>query len=262
MGSRMLPISARRLAQFIAVCHHKGLKPSSITTIISAISYIHQLNGYRNPTQAFLIKQLIQSVKKMSVADNRLPITLPILKVLLRTLKAVVSDKFDRRMLRAMFVVAFFGLLRIGEISQTSSNNQHTVLRQHLTIHPTSVSIMLTNYKHSQGQAARILLKRQADSKICPVRHLQKYLALAKHKLGPLFQHKCNCPVQSTFFSMILKKCVKQAGLDTTKFKPHSFRIGGATHAHGLGYSTSQIQALGRWKSSAFQKYIRVAALE
>lgn len=261
LGHKMLPISTKRLAQFIAVCHHKGLKPSSISTILSAISYIHQLHGYRNPTQAFIVKQLLHSVKKSSIADTRLPVTLPILEQLLSSLKRIISDKFTRYMLRTMFVVAFFGLFRIGEISQTVTDPQHTVLRQNVTLHCNSASILLTTYKHSQGQPARILLKKQDNSKICPVRHLEKYLARSTHKQGPLFQHKCNCPVQSIFFNTVLKKCVKRAGLDPKRYKPHSFRIGGATHAHLLGYSTSQIQALGRWKSSAFHKYIRISAL-
>lgn len=44
-------------------------------------------------------------------------------------------------------------------------------------------------------------------------------------------------------------------------FTAHSFRIGGATHAHNSNMSTAQIQKLGRWKSSAYLKYIRPPAL-
>ena len=46
-------------------------------------------------------------------------------------------------------------------------------------------------------------------------------------------------------------------GLDTSRYKNHSFRIGGACHAADKGYSDAQIRALGRWKSEAFKVYLR-----
>ena len=43
---------------------------------------------------------------------------------------------------------------------------------------------------------------------------------------------------------------------------PHSFRIGAATFAATQGYTAQQIQAMGRWKSSAFQRYVRVSSIQ
>lgn len=45
------------------------------------------------------------------------------------------------------------------------------------------------------------------------------------------------------------------------RYKGHSFRIGAASHAADRGLSDAQIRALGRWKSNAFQRYIRVPRL-
>lgn len=41
-------------------------------------------------------------------------------------------------------------------------------------------------------------------------------------------------------------------------FRPHSFRIGRATDLAKQGVSESEIKALGRWESRAFQNYIRL----
>lgn len=41
-------------------------------------------------------------------------------------------------------------------------------------------------------------------------------------------------------------------------FRPHSFRIGRATDRAKQGVSESEIKALGRWESRAFQNYIRL----
>ena len=40
------------------------------------------------------------------------------------------------------------------------------------------------------------------------------------------------------------------------------FRIGAASHAAECGYSETQIRLLGRWKSDAFKKYIRLPSLQ
>jgi hypothetical protein len=64
-------------------------------------------------------------------------------------------------------------------------------------------------------------------------------------------------PIPRYFFNNKLTDCISFCGLDVTRFKSHSLRIGGASHYANLGYSDSQIRVLGRWKSDAFKKYIR-----
>ena len=59
-----------------------------------------------------------------------------------------------------------------------------------------------------------------------------------------------------------LQRCLAYCGLDTSRYKSHSFRIGGACHAADRGYSDGQIRALGRWKSDAFKVYLRSEVLQ
>ena len=60
---------------------------------------------------------------------------------------------------------------------------------------------------------------------------------------------------------IILSMAIKYCGLDPSRYKGHSFRIGAASYAADAGMSDSQIRALGRWKSDAFRKYIRIPSL-
>ena len=54
-----------------------------------------------------------------------------------------------------------------------------------------------------------------------------------------------------------LREAIHAAGLNTTQFSGHSFRIGAATVAVAAGLSDPLIQVLGQWKVAAFQSYIR-----
>lgn len=50
-------------------------------------------------------------------------------------------------------------------------------------------------------------------------------------------------------------------GLAPSHYKGHSFWRGAASHAADRGLSAAQIHALGRWKSNAFRRHIRVPSL-
>ena len=78
---------------------------------------------------------------------------------------------------------------------------------------------------------------------------------------GPLFRLADGSPVSRAIFNDKLSMAIKYCGLDPSRYKGHSFRIGAASYAADAGMSDSQIRALGRWKSDAFHKYIRIPSL-
>ena len=65
--------------------------------------------------------------------------------------------------------------------------------------------------------------------------------------------HAVSRKLFTDYLALIFRVC----GLDPTKYKGHSFRIGAATFAAECGFSDAQIRSMGRWKSDAFRKYIR-----
>ena len=90
---------------------------------------------------------------------------------------------------------------------------------------------------------------------------MQTYLQLHSHTEGPLFQFLDGKPVSYGYASDKLHSLLVFIGLDPSKYKPHSFRIGAATSAIQMGYSDDFVRKLGRWKSDAVQGYIRLPQL-
>ena len=65
-------------------------------------------------------------------------------------------------------------------------------------------------------------------------------------------------PVRRGYFCAILARAIRLCGLNPNRYKGHSFRIGAASDAAEKGMSEAQIRVLGRWKSNAFMRYIRL----
>ena len=55
-----------------------------------------------------------------------------------------------------------------------------------------------------------------------------------------------------------VKEALSQVGVDCTAYSGHNFCIGAATTAAKWGISDATIKMLGRWKSSAYQVYIKI----
>ena len=64
--------------------------------------------------------------------------------------------------------------------------------------------------------------------------------------------------VDKRFIITALNKALEELQMDPSQFNTHSFRIGAATSAKQAGISDTHLKALGRWRSDAYQKYVRL----
>ena len=66
-----------------------------MTTYVSAIGYVHKLAGVNEPTEATIIILLLKGYQKLApVRDVRLPITLPLLRQLIRSFDYTASSAY------------------------------------------------------------------------------------------------------------------------------------------------------------------------
>ena len=105
-------------------------------------------------------------------------------------------------------------------------------------------------------QGVQIYLgKTEAD--VCPVAGILAYLTIRGALLGPLFILVSRQALTRERFAGLLSKTLLAAGIADKGYNTHSFHIGAATTAKEAGISDVHIKMLGRWKSDAYQLYVR-----
>ena len=102
------------------------------------------------------------------------------------------------------------------------------------------------------------LLIASTGNSLCPVSAPQHYLKYSKVSQGPLFQFSDGRFLTQTLISRTVREALSNQGLDIKRYSSHSFRIGAASAASAAGLSDSLIKSLGRWRSSCYQRYIRL----
>ena len=262
-----LPITPANLALFIAYLFERNYAHSTVNTYISALSYSHKLLGLPDPTRVFYIIQMLKGYGKTgSQLDSRLPITLPILQSLLEVAPRTKGSSYQICQFKAMCSLAFFAFLRMGEIT-TSKNKSCQPLQLHQLAYVcdsgnpvAAMKLTFHDFKHHYNQRPfTLIINRQQTC--CPIKSLLDYLALRGRQVGAIFVTQTGAPVTRDAFTSQLSEAIRLCGLDPSRYKGHSFRIGAASHAAEQGMSDSQIRIVGRWKSNAFQKYIRVQTM-
>lgn len=263
-----LPISSHMLAVFIGYMYDNHYAPSTVSSYVSALCYSHKSLGFPDPTKAFFIVQMIKGYSKLgSRLDSRLPITLPILHRIIESSSQLAISRYSCCQFQAMCSIAFYAFLRIGEMTSTSGKKDIVPLQVHQLVklldhtkRVVALKVVFGNFKHNYNQLPYCIeITRQPS--FCPVLFLLEYLTLRGDRPGPLFINLDNSSVSRGSFTDLLSLSLKSFGLNPQLYKGHSFRIGAASFAAEQGLSDAQIRALGRWKSHAFLKYIRIPSL-
>lgn len=64
---------------------------------------------------------------------------------------------------------------------------------------PVKATLILTSFKHSQGESGTVFLKRNKCKNTCPVRLLYKYISRSKHSVGTWLRFHCGYHVKDQF---------------------------------------------------------------
>ena len=97
----------------------------------------------------------------------------------------------------------------------------------------------------------------RTGNELCPVAATLAYMVQRGPGPGPLFKFQDGKPLTRQRFVARVHEALTSAGVDSSAYSGHSFRSGAATTAAKCGVSDAVIKMLGRWKSSAYQLYIK-----
>jgi hypothetical protein len=164
--------------------------------------------------------------------------------------------------------LGFFGLLRSGEFTFRSHevyDPEWNLSRGSIRFHPdnSNPSLIELTIPASKTDPFRLgvtlAIGKATDPSVCPVRLLQQlFVRFPLQASSPLFSLLSGLPFSRSYPITKIRELLPAVGEDPDKYAGHSFRIGGATAAASLGYTEYEIQVLGRWRSLAYQRYLKV----
>ena len=204
-----LPADSHTVGLYISHLDQLGLKPSTIQSHLSAISFAHKVRTIVDPTQSFLITKLMVALNKNNVTDKRLPVTHLILIHLIHATRLVLSNDYEIAMYSAMFSVAYYACLRVGEYC-VSNNDKHVLQYDLISTgqkpnNVRSIIVDFRSFKHSNYEGAMLEISSQRDTS-CPVSLLSKYMYIRPKINGPIF---CK-PVRKSYNKVTVSRCVPQ----------------------------------------------------
>lgn len=243
-----------------AVYMTEFIKPSSIDTYLSGITY--RLRPFfpdvKSSHENEFLKNVLRGIKRQHGAPiiRKQPITFD-------DLERVASlyhhrTGIDNRLFLALFTTGFFGLLRLGELTDANDprliNRRKTIRRDSVTITDNAIRFILPSSKTDKFFSGNQVLLRRNQCRNDPVKALAAYLsqrdALFPDKPWLWLTSQGEPPSRRWFLLRFHEHFDK-------RFGGHSLRSGGATLLAQNGVDFNLIQALGRWSSDAFRIYIR-----
>lgn len=267
-GSRGLgagwPVHLSEIVAYIADLNLQGAAPSSICTYLSAISYIHKINEWYDPTSSFIVSKMKEGCKRLHPnQDSRCPITVEILCKLVSMLPSVCISFYEAVLFRAAFLLAFFGFLRVSEFTCVSKNSasSHALEIGDISVVQEDTLKLRVVLRHSKtdqrGRATILTIDSNVNEFLCPVRAVLHFVNIRPPGQGLFFRHFGGEPLTAKQFTCKLREGLRIAGFPPFRFSAHSFRIGAATSAAVAGMSDEKIKCMGRWQSNAFKLYVR-----
>ena len=122
---------------------------------------------------------------------------------------------------------------------------------------PSVVQLTIKQSKTDPFRQGAQLYLGQTEAEVCPVGAVLAFLAIRGALPGPLFTTDNGQYLTRERFAGLLSKTLLAAGVSDKGYTTHSFHIGAATTAKEAGISDVHIKMLGRWKSEAYQLYVR-----
>ena len=248
----------------------EGIKYQSVKAYLSALRFLQISVGLPDPYASsswprleYVLKGIRKPVTTGQGTKPRLPIT-PLVLRQIRSTWQPQAEEPDVVMLWASFCLGFFGFMRAGEFTVPSDGSFDPQV--HLTVGdialdshsaPTMMRVSLKASKTDPFRHGVHIFIGLTDNELCPITAMLRYLAIRGNAPGPLFRFADGRYLTRQRLVDRLRRVLNEANINCSEYCGHSFRIGAATMAAARGIQDATIKMLGRWESSAYQRYIQ-----
>ena len=239
-------------------------KISKISTLrrrLVSIGVVHKLKGHYLDTKHPLIIENLMGIKrkKGSIQTGKKPILISHLKQIINVIDDQKMDDIKKIRNKTLILVGFGGGFRRTELISIDFEDLDFV--------DEGVKITLKRSKTDQfGEGLIKGLPYFLNEKYCPVKNLKNLINLSKIKTGPIFRRFAKGSVLTKHrltdqsVVLIIKDCLKLAGIENKNFSGHSLRSGLATVAAESGADERSIMAMtGHKTTQMVRRYIREA---
>ena len=261
-GFNSLPTEPKIVSLYITHLS-KNSKISTLRRRLVSISMVHKLKGHYLDTKHPIIIENLMGIRrtKGSMQKGKKPLLISHLKLLINVINEQKTEEIKKARDKAIILIGFGGGFRRTELISIDHDDLEFV--------PEGLKITIKRSKTDQyGEGMIKGLPYFINEIYCPVLSLKKWLDLSKIKSGPIFKRFAKGSIitrhRLTDQSVVLliKECLKIAGIDNQNFSGHSLRSGFATVAAESGADERSIMAMtGHKTTQMVRRYINEANL-
>jgi len=238
-------------------------KMSTLRRRLVSIGVVHKLKGHYLDTKHPVIIENLMGIKrkKGSIQIGKKPILINHLKQIINVIEEQKIEKIKKLRNKALILVGFSGGFRRTELVSIDYEDLDFVEE--------GIKITLKRSKTDQFGEGQIKgLPYLTNEKYCPVTSLKEWINLSKIKTGPIFRRFAKGSILTSHrltdqsVVLIIKECLKIAGIENQNYSGHSLRSGFATVAAESGADERSIMAMtGHKTTQMVRRYIRDANL-
>lgn len=262
-GLSPVPSAPRTVALYVSDLAGRGLKASTIQRRLAAIAQLHQEAGLEDPTKTKAVRNTYRGILREigSYQEGKAPLLPPTLRRVLRAFEGERGPAASRD--RALLLLGLAGGYRVSELASLRAGDIELV--------DEGAILLLRSSKTDQAAGGLYKGIPYGDHpETCPVSHLREWLELlpTSSEDGHVFRgvdRHGNIGARHMApdsISRVVKKRVKKAGLDSSRYSGHSLRAGFVTAASEGGAHDKDIMRQTAHRSLAtLHRYRRTVGL-
>ena len=220
-------------------------------------------DGYQWDDSLIIVKTIIKACKILNdQVYKRFPIRAGFLEMILFEVQRMFNtDLYLEMLYKTIFLVSYYGLLRISEISSINSSKTLGHCIKACDVHigqnkPKMLLILYSSKMHGRESKPQKVKIQAVDEKhygksvkrhFCPFQYLRSYIDIRgsyEDPSEPLFVYKHKVIILQALIRKVLKTAINRLGVNAALYDFHSLRAGRTTDLISLGFPVDQVKRM------------------